>query len=725
MPITQTHRLATVTSPDLAEGTLLLRGMSGRERLSTPFEYELDLVSENAALALADVFGKELCVELTTAGGTRYFHGRVVRFVRVGNDAGLPAFRAWLRPWLWLLTRSADCRIFQEMTVPDIVKQVFDDHGFSDVSIELNGSYRTWEFCVQYRETAFNFVNRLLEGEGIYYFFRHEAGKHTLVLADGVSAHARPAGGGVLPYFPQDNVERRKEDHLYAWSVENEVQTAAVALKDFHFITPSTPLDAVSQGEAATSQFELFDYPGEYSVNADGEQYARARLEAVNARGEQVVLRGNARAVGCGDLFEIKGCPASERNIEHLAVEARYALRLPSYEVGERSGGSDATFDVTLVAIDAQTPFRAAPETPKPLVYGPQTAIVVGPSGEEIWTDEYGRVKVHFHWDRHDASDEHSSCWIRVSQVWAGAGWGAMHIPRIGQEVIVEFLEGDPDRPIITGRVYNGTNAVPFALPDNKTQSGLRSRSTLQGAAANCNEIRMEDKKGSEHLLVHAEKDQGIEVENDETHWVGHDRAKTIDHDEIIHVKHDRTANVDNNETITIGVHHTESVGSNMSIKVGDDLTENVGKNYSETVGKAMDLTVGDSMTVAIGASMSEEVGKEKTVTVGKAYSLKVGANASTDVDGAVMESVGKSQSNKIKEDLSTEVGGSAKEVVKDSYSLQAKKIQLVADDEIALKTGSAEIVMKKNGDIVIKGGKLTLKGSGDVVIKGSKIAEN
>lgn len=694
MPITQTHRLATVTSPDLAEGTLLLRGMSGRERLSTPFEYELDLVSENAALALADVFGKELCVELTTAGGTRYFHGRVVRFVRVGNDAGLPAFRAWLRPWLWLLTRSADCRIFQEMTVPDIVKQVFDDHGFSDVSIELNGSYRTWEFCVQYRETAFNFVNRLLEGEGIYYFFRHEAGKHTLVLADGVSAHARPAGGGVLPYFPQDNVERRKEDHLYAWSVENEVQTAAVALKDFHFITPSTPLDAVSQGEATASQFELFDYPGEYSVNADGEQYARARLEAVNARGEQVVLRGNARAVGCGDLFEIKGCPASERNIEHLAVEARYALRLPSYEVGERSGGSDATFDVTLVAIDAQTPFRAALETPKPLVYGPQTAIVVGPSGEEIWTDEYGRVKVHFHWDRHDASDEHSSCWIRVSQVWAGAGWGAMHIPRIGQEVIVEFLEGDPDRPIITGRVYNGTNAVPFALPDNKTQSGLRSRSTLQGAAANCNEIRMEDKKGSEHLLVHAEKNQDIEVENDEGHWVGHNRSKTVDNDETVSIGHDRTESVDHNETITIGVDRTESVGKNETVSVGENRTMDVGKDEALTVGENRTHSVGKDETIDIGQHLKTSVAKNETREVG--------------------------------ENRETSIG-------KDDKLQVSKKFYLEAGDEITLKTGDASIIMKKDGTIQIKGkditvtgsGKIGVKASGDMVLKGSKIAEN
>ncbi|TCO78094.1 type VI secretion system secreted protein VgrG [Plasticicumulans lactativorans] len=694
MPITQTHRLATVTSPDLAEGTLLLRGMSGRERLSTPFEYELDLVSENAALALADVFGKELCVELTTAGGTRYFHGRVVRFVRVGNDAGLPAFRAWLRPWLWLLTRSADCRIFQEMTVPDIVKQVFDDHGFSDVSIELNGSYRTWEFCVQYRETAFNFVNRLLEGEGIYYFFRHEAGKHTLVLADGVSAHARPAGGGVLPYFPQDNVERRKEDHLYAWSVENEVQTAAVALKDFHFITPSTPLDAVSQGEATASQFELFDYPGEYSVNADGEQYARARLEAVNARGEQVVLRGNARAVGCGDLFEIKGCPASERNIEHLAVEARYALRLPSYEVGERSGGSDATFDVTLVAIDAQTPFRAALETPKPLVYGPQTAIVVGPSGEEIWTDEYGRVKVHFHWDRHDASDEHSSCWIRVSQVWAGAGWGAMHIPRIGQEVIVEFLEGDPDRPIITGRVYNGTNAVPFALPDNKTQSGLRSRSTLQGAAANCNEIRMEDKKGSEHLLVHAEKNQDIEVENDEGHWVGHNRSKTVDNDETVSIGHDRTESVDHNETISIGVDRTESVGKNETVSIGENRTMDVGKDEALTVGQNRTHSVGKDETIDIGQHLKTSVAKNETREVG--------------------------------ENRETSIG-------KDDKLQVSKKFYLEAGDEITLKTGDASIIMKKDGTIQIKGkdititgsGKIGVKASGDMVLKGSKIAEN
>jgi type VI secretion system secreted protein VgrG len=363
--------------------------------------------------------------------------------------------------------------------------------------------------------------------------------------------------------------------------------------------------------------------------------------------------------------------------------------------------------------------------TQKPLVGGPQTATVVGPGGEEIFTDKYGRVKVQFHWDREGQRDDKSSCWVRVSQIWAGKNWGWMSIPRIGQEVVVDFLEGDPDQPIITGRVYNADNMPPFDLPANKTQSGLRTRSTLNGTAANCNELRFEDKKGSEQLFIHAEKNQDIEVENDETHWVGHDRNHRVDNDENSTIGRDRSETVQRNKLIQIVGNHSESVNGAMSIVVGRTLTETVALNYSETVGGAMEVTVGAALAITVGAGMSEAVGANKSESIGGSKGESVGGDRTLQVGKNLVETVKGEQSVTIDKDLKENIAGQHIVDVKKEATVKAKKVQITADDEISFKTGSAEIIMKKNGDITIKGGKITVKGSGDVVVKGSKIAEN
>jgi len=356
--------------------------------------------------------------------------------------------------------------------------------------------------------------------------------------------------------------------------------------------------------------------------------------------------------------------------------------------------------------------------TPKPVIQGAQTATVVGVGGEEIYTDEHARVKVQFHWDRYGKRDENSSCWIRVSQVWAGKTWGTIHIPRIGQEVIVSFLEGDPDRPIVTGRVYNGDNKAPYDLPANKTQSGIKTRSSKDGAAANFNEIRFEDKKGSEQLFIHAEKSQDIEVEKDETHWVGHDRTKTIDNDETTHVKHDRTETVDHNETIKIGENRSENVGKDESITIGANRTESVTKDETVTIGK--------NRTESVGESESISVSKGQTISVGKAQSLTVG-------DGRTVN-VGKDESITIGKKQDVNVGDARKtSIAKDDALSVGKKLIVSAADEISLTTGSASIIMKKDGTITIKGKDITLDGSGkinvkassDVAIKGSKVTQN
>ena len=425
---------------------------------------------------------------------TRYFNGFVSRFSQEGTFDDFNAYSVTVHPWLWFLTRTADCRIFQEKKVPDIIKEVFREHGFTDFEETLSGSYRIWEYCVQYRETDFNFVSRLMEQEGIYYYFKHEINKHILVISDSVSSHEAYPGYEKLPYFPPDEHLRRERDHIYDWNISQEVQPGVYALNDFDFTRPKANLEvkASVKREHARATMEIYDYPGEYPDTGDGENYVRARIEELQAEHEQVHGQANARGLAVGSLFELTDYPREDQNREYLIVSATHQVESDAYSSGSGSGAEEV-YSCSFTALHSKQPYRPARTTPKPMVQGPQTAIVVGPSGEEIYTDKYGRVKVSFHWDRNSKSDENSSCWVRVAQVWAGTKWGGIQIPRIGQEVIIEFLEGDPDRPIITGRVYNNDNMPPNDLPASATQSGIKSRSSKGGNADKFNEIRFDD----------------------------------------------------------------------------------------------------------------------------------------------------------------------------------------------------------------------------------------
>jgi type VI secretion system secreted protein VgrG len=434
-----------------------------------------------------------------------------------------------------------------------------------------------------------------------------------------------------------------------------------------------------------------------------------------------------------GCLFTLLEHPRDDQNREYLVTSATHTIHSDVFEGSTAAKGQDL-YSNSFSAIDSKTPFRPARTTPKPHIRGPQTAIVVGPSGEEIHTDEHGRVKLQFHWDRYGKSDENSSCWVRVSQVWAGKNWGAMHIPRIGQEVIVEFLEGDPDRPIITGRVYNGEQIPPYGLPANKTQSGVKSRSSKGGSGANFNEIRMEDKKGAEQLYVHAEKNQDNIVENDETTSVGHDRTETVGHNETISIGHDRTEIVANNEQISIGNNRTEQVavnetiaiGFNRSVTIGMNKTETIAINKAETIGAAKELTIGGLYQVSVGAVMNETVALAKT--------QEVGATKSTTVAGDVSENYNSSQSTSVANDHTESIGKNQTLSIGENQTIQVgKNLTIEVGDQIVIQTGKASITLKKDGTIQISGKDITINGSGkidvkasnNITMKGQKILQN
>jgi len=702
-------KLMEIVTP-LGDGVLLFHRMTAREELSRLGVFEIDLLSEQGDIDANKILGQKITVKLPLSDGScRCFNGYVTRFQQSGTQGKRHSYHATVRPWLWFLTRTADCRIFQDKTVPDIIQQVFADHKVADVKNALTGSYRQHSYCVQYRETDFNFVSRLMEQEGIHYFFTHAEGRHTLVLADAASAHAPTKGYEAVPFMDPTKPVRPKQEVISQWSQAFEIQPGRYDLDDYDFERPRAELAARSKSPRnhALADYDIFDYPGDYRTTADGNQLARTRLEELQTHFDVIHGESNARGLAHGAVFKLLGQPRDDQNREYLILSTTYKLTATVPGTAETH---DDAITCKFSALNSQQPFRPQRSTPRPVMQGPQTAVVVGPPGEEIYTDQYGRVKVQFHWDRYGQKNDLSSCWVRASHPMAGKNWGMVMIPRIGQEVIVDFLEGDPDQPIITGRVYNADQMPPWELPANKTQSGFLTRSTPGGSAANANAIRFEDKKGSEQLWLHAEKNQDIEVENDETHWVGHDRSQTVDHDETLHVKHDRTETVDHNETI--------SIGSNRSVTVGQSQTISVGAAQVITVGAAQTLSVGGTQAVSVGASQSLTVGAAQSVAVGASQAVQVGANSSKVVGGAQSSAIAKTRSTTVGADDALKVG---------------KNLVIDAGDSVTIKTGAASIVMKKDGTIQIKGknitiegsGKINVKASGDLVMKGSKILQN
>ncbi|AUG10713.1 type VI secretion system Vgr family protein [Pseudomonas sp. S09G 359] len=636
MLFNQASRLAKITSP-LGPDVLLLNQMGGGEELGRLFTYELQLTSLDANIDLNQLLGKPMSVGVQLAdGGERHFHGIVAQCSQSIDKGQFASYQVTLRPWLWLLSRTSDCRIFQNLSIPQIIKQVFRDLGFSDFEDALSRPYREWEYCVQYRETSFDFVSRLMEQEGIYYFFRHEQDRHVLVLADAYGAHTTVPGYASIPYYPKDE-QQRERDHMHNWHLAQQVQPGSLELNDYDFQRPSASIDVRSAMPRphTAGDYPLYDYPGTYVQSADGEHYARTRIEALQTLHEQIEFSGNARGLGSGHLFSLTGFSRQDQNREYLIVGIRYYITQESLESGGGSGS--AQFDSSLTCIDAQQSFRPLASTYRPIVKGPQTALVVGPKGEEIWTDQYGRVKVHFYWDRHDQSNENSSCWIRVSQSWAGKNWGSMQIPRIGQEVIVSFLEGDPDRPIITGRVYNAEQTVPYDLPENATQSGMKSRSSKGGTPANFNEIRMEDKKGLEQLYIHAERNQDIVVEVDESHSVGHDRNKSIGHDEVVTIGNDRVRAVKHDDMLMVGLSKTDAISKSYLIEVGENLRLVCGKSVLELNASGQINLTGVQINVYSEGSSEINTGGNLHLNIGgKGGTTPMGQGVKGQIDAAV-----------------------------------------------------------------------------------------
>jgi len=601
MPVTDANRQIAVTCV-LGADTLLLRRMTASEGLSTLSEYCVDLYSERLHLQLDDLLATPLTVSVELPrGGQRHFSGLVACFAYTGHEGRYATYRAVVRPWLWLLTRSSDCRIFQQQSVPDIVTSVFDAYTVADIDTSrLRASYAALEYCVQYRETDFDFVSRLLEHAGIYYFFISSAGRHTLVLADSCSAHAPSEGYERLRYLPLPGPALCEHEVIHDWGMSGEVEPGAWALQDYDFEKPSADLQvkAALARDYGQSRHECYDYPGKYRERQQGETVARHRIEALQASYRRIEGATHARGLLPGALFTLTDHPRADQNLQVLVLTAHYALSSDACEP-TRSKVLAPMLTCRFTAMPCQQAFRPRCLTPRPVIHGPQTAKVVGKQGEEVWTDRYGRVKVQFHWDREGVHDENSSCWIRVAQGWAGKRWGSLLLPRIGQEVVVSFLEGDPDRPLVTGCIYNAETMPPCALPEQATRSTLRSSSSP--GSGGYNELRFEDRKGAEQVFIHAEKNMEQRIKQDALDWVGGDRHSRVAKDVRERIGGDRHQHV-------LG-DRTEKVAGNVAQVAGGNLLLQGAMKASLSGGMDVHIKGGMNVVIEAGASITLKAG--------------------------------------------------------------------------------------------------------------------
>ncbi len=697
-----------------AANALQVYSVAGTEALSELFEYQIEVVSEVEEIDLKALLGESMTLHLPIEGHPdRSFNGIVVAASRLGRRGRFASFRITVAPQLWLLTRTRDCRIFQDSTVPEVVADIFRSYGLTFRERLFFKPYRKWDYLTQYHESDYAFVRRILAHEGIYFYFQHREDTHEVVLADSEGSHEPFPGFEIVPLVrPLEKHE--VPDYLSDWTAHHTVHTNGVTLGDYEFRlrgrasllqasqSVAAPKKATaSDGQDANRASMHYSYPGhstlaenEAEVDAsesleEGERLARVRLDEQRCRQETFAGEGTARGLAPGHLFGLLNAHADQ---QFLITSTTISLRNSLFESGDDAAGERCR--IKLQALPSKTPYRPRRQ-PKPTMPGPQTARVVGPAEQEIWTDKYGRVRIQLHWDREGEYDEASACWVRVAQPWAGNRWGAIFNPRIGNEVVVEFLDGDPDRPIVTGSVYNADNMPPYPLPASQTQGGIKSRSSKGATDQNFNEFRFEDKKGGEQVYVQAEKNLDILVKNDETRQVAHDRQKSVGNDETSQIAGHRTEAVGKDESITISGNRAEQVEQDETITISGKRTESVGKDEAIHVAGNRTATVSGNESLSLSGNRTRDVGKDETVSVGGNRTVRISGEQTVSMDGDGHLTIGGTEAIKV-----------------------GKALTIDAGDQVVIRSGDASITLKKNGDITIKGKNVFVDGSGKVTVK-------
>jgi len=590
----------------------IVLGFSGQEGISQLTHFEIELLCAEQDLDFSRILNKRAALRIwcwQDSDYLRVYHGIISSFEQIHQTEEYSVFRAQMFPLLWRLTLNSQSRVFQDKSVPEIIQDVLEDAGFQsdDYRLSLKGNYEVLnkpprEFCVQYRESDFDFISRLMEEEGIFYFFEYIEDKEVLVIADDPSVHEDTTPISEVEFRTPTGLQPLQEEFVYPLHYRESVLPARVALKDFNYDTPQTNLLTVSQAGQQSSS-SVYDYPGRFGFLNRGTDLAKIRKQEIDTGRKTISGESNCRSFCAGYCFTLSEHTRTDLNRRHLLTSVSHH----GVQGGPVATDTQAKYENQFECIPTDIPYRPSRVTAKPLVQGTQTAIVVGPQNEEIYVDEKGRVKIQFHWDLEGEYDEKSSCWLRVSQTWAGAGWGGIFIPRIGQEVIVDFLEGDPDQPIIIGAVYNGDNQVPYRLPDEKTRSAVKSNSSKGGNGFN--EIRFEDNKGEEQVFIHAEKDVDFRVKNDRREWIGNDRnlfvtrdkREKVDRDKHVIIGQDEAREVKRDHSLTIKGKDAIEVTGSRTVVVKGAVTEEFKQSHSEKVTqnyylKAMNVVI-EAMT--------------------------------------------------------------------------------------------------------------------------------
>ena len=622
--LTQDQRLISISSP-LPKDELLLTSFEGIDRISDLFEFQIEVLSKNHSIKPDQLIGKIATVTIQNKLRPT-FNGYISRFVygEVLAD-NFRVYRLTMVPWLWFLSKTNNHRIFQDKSTKEIVTQVFKDLGFSDFNFKAVGNTKKREYCVQHNESDLNFVLRLLEEDGIAYYFEQKDDTHVMHIVDAANAYQECAETKLT--YSKGN---QPNAQLTRWEHVHDFRKGKWSLNDYDYANPTK---SQLQTTASTSKFarvknyEHYEFTPYYDFSGIKDLTVK-RIEAEETPLDTIAASSDCSSFYAGGKFKLSKHAVKQEQGAYIITAVRHRVSDNSYLAGANQGQSE--YENEIVCIPEAIHFRPPLTHPKPWMQGPQSATVVGPAGEEIFVDKEGRIKVQFHWDREARGDENSSCYVRVMQPWAGSGWGTSFIPRIGMEVVVSFFDGDPDRPIITGSVYNGDNKPPF---DSKTQSGIRTRSSKGGSTGASNELRFDDNMGAEQIYIHAEKDLDTEVENNQTLTVDKDRTKFIKHDENSTISNDRNKTVENNQSETIGADKTIDIGANHTESIGKDKSIDVGGNQTENVDKDMSLTVGKNLSEDIGNKLNIEAGDQIVFKTGSA-SITMKSNGDITISG-------------------------------------------------------------------------------------------
>ncbi len=677
-PFTQESRHLRIQT-GLSKDLLLLRRFSGVEGFSRLFHFELDLLSHSGSIKPQDIVGDNVSITVEPEeGAPRFFNGFVKSFQYTGlEQRGLYAYKAEVVPWFWFLSKRTDCRVFQNQTVQEIVEFLFNELGFPDYVFALVEKHPKLEYCVQYNESDFDFISRLLEQEGIYYFFEHQPDKNILHLSDASSHYS-----DLSPAQIEHSSGAREAHYIRLWQHLYEYCSGAYAQSDFDFEKFNQSLlteTATTIKLKNNASFPRFEFPGGYRESEHGRSLTKLRMQQEELNFERVSAASNVHTLEVGKKFGFK---SDENTVDHgksyVITEIRHAAYDPSYLESE---SDDPPYTNQFVCLPAATTFRPPFITPKPRIDGVQTALVVGKSGDEIYTDKYGRIKLQFHWDRYGPKDETSSCWVRVATQWAGSKWGTIGIPRVGQEVVVTFVNGDPDQPLVIGSVYNNVHMPPFSLPDNKTMMGMKSRSSKGGDGGTYNELVIDDKKGAEEFRINAQKNFNMKVGKDAgCSTVGNSTSK-VDGNSSSTVAGDTSHSTGGNDTFSVTGNRTATVSGNQNSTISGNSEGAIGGNSDDTIGGKSTLTVGSDNSISIGSKQEVSIGSNQTVSVGANQEFTVGANQSIQVGG-------KQEISALSQDIS----------ISTNANLSALQISQSGQTQISLSVAGSSITITPAG---------------------------